>query len=109
MVLSMVLNSLLFVFRVRAVYLNSTKVTVIFGILWLTTLSQLLPPIASELNITDADLGHHFGGQISEIDIGVGKLRTSSNCFSPHALREVSKATQAEAFLDREETTQGVE
>ena len=53
MVLSMVLNSLLFVFRVRAVYLNSTKVTVIFGILWLTTLSQLLPPIASELNITD--------------------------------------------------------
>ncbi|KAI0703944.1 hypothetical protein C8Q76DRAFT_215511 [Earliella scabrosa] len=62
-----------------------------------------------ELNITDADLGHHFGGQISEIDIGVGKLRTSSDCFSPHALREVSKATQAEAFRDREETTQGVE
>ncbi|KAK7681914.1 hypothetical protein QCA50_014876 [Cerrena zonata] len=51
MVLSMILNSLLFVFRVRAVYLNSTKVTIIFSILWLTTLAQLLPPIAGELHM----------------------------------------------------------
>ncbi|KAK7692361.1 hypothetical protein QCA50_003986 [Cerrena zonata] len=51
MVLSMILNSLLFVFRVRAVYLNSKKVTIIFGIWWLTTLSQLLPPIANALNL----------------------------------------------------------
>lgn len=55
MVLSMILNSLLFVFRVRAVYLNSRKVTIIFGLLWLTTLSQLLPPIASALHISGGD------------------------------------------------------
>ncbi|KAK7692444.1 hypothetical protein QCA50_004069 [Cerrena zonata] len=54
MVLSMILNSLLFVFRVRAVYLNSTKVTVIFSLLWLMTLSQLLPPIANELHISNS-------------------------------------------------------
>lgn len=55
MVLSMILNSLLFVFRVRAVYLNSRKVTVIFSLLWLTNLSQLLPPIASALHISGGD------------------------------------------------------
>ena len=53
MVSALVLNSLVFFFRVRAVYLNSIKATVIFGLLWVTTLTQLLPPIASELHITD--------------------------------------------------------
>ena len=53
MVLSMMLNSLLFVFRVRAVYLNSTKITVVFGLLWLTTLTQLLPSISTQLHITN--------------------------------------------------------
>ena len=63
----------------------------------------------SGLNITDGDLGHHFGRQIAEIDVGDARLRISSNCFSPHALREVSKSIQAEALRDREEATQRLE
>ena len=55
MVLSMILNSLLFVFRVRSVYSNSRKVTIIFSILWLTTLAQFLPPIANALHIAGGD------------------------------------------------------
>lgn len=54
----MILNSLLFVFRVRAVYLNNQRVTIIFSLLWLTTLSQLLPPIANALRISNGDLGN---------------------------------------------------
>ncbi|KAK7681909.1 hypothetical protein QCA50_014871 [Cerrena zonata] len=55
MVLSMIFNSLLFVFRVRAVYFNSRKVTIIFSVLWLTTLTQLIPPIVSVMQIHPGD------------------------------------------------------
>lgn len=66
-----ILNSLLFLIRIRGVFFTSRWITIVFSLLWLSTFSAIISPLRADLRVSGIVPIRHIGDMKPWISTGL--------------------------------------